>query len=74
MSKKTLNEYQKLMDQKFNLEDNMKIIFQEQRKLKNKVIELGLERGDKQRQLSLVEDQIRVFFERKILKFEEEKE
>ncbi len=66
-----LNEYQKLMEQQFNLEDKIKGLGHEQWKLKNKVIELGLKKGENQRQLSLVKDQVRVFFGRKILKFEE---
>ena len=64
-------EHQKLMEQKWNLEDKVKELGHEQWKLKNKVIELGLKKGENQRQLGLIEDQLRVFFNRKIINLEE---
>ena len=64
-------EHQKLMEQKWNLEDKVKELGHEQWKLKNKVIELGLKKGENKRQLALIEDQLRVFFNRKIINLEE---
>ncbi len=57
MSKKTFNEYSKLMRQKFDLEDKMAKIFNERWKLNNENIQCS-------KQLRLVEDQIRLMFSR----------
>ena len=65
MAKKDFNEYQKLMEQKFNWEDRKVNIFQEIRKLKNEDLHCS-------QQLRIVEDQLRLFFNRKRLEKEEE--
>ena len=66
-SKKDFNEYQKLMKDKFDLEDKIKTIGHDRWLKKNQLIQAG-------RQLALVEDQLRLFFDRKRLEFEEEDE
>lgn len=64
-SKKDFNDYQNLMNQKFDWEDRKVKIFQEIRKLKNEDLHCS-------QQLRLVEDQLRLFFKRKRLEIEEE--
>ena len=56
-SKKDFNEYQKLMKNKFDLEDRMAHIGNEKWKLNNENTQCG-------QQLRLVEDQVRQMFNR----------
>ena len=65
MSKKTFNEYSKLMKQKFDIEDRMAKIFNESWKLNNESTQCS-------KQLRLVEDQIRLMFDRIRIEKEEE--
>jgi hypothetical protein len=66
-NKKEFNEYQNLMKQKFDLEDKMKTIGHDIWLKKNENIQAG-------KQLALVEDQLRLFFDRKRLEFDEEED
>ena len=66
-SKKDFNEYENLMKQKFDWEDKKVKIFQEITKLKNENLHCG-------QQLRLVEDQLRLFFNRARLEIKEEEE
>ena len=65
MSKKDFNEYNSLMKQKFDLEDRQARIFNERWKLNNENTQCG-------QQLRLVEDQIRLMFNRMRIEKKEE--
>ena len=64
-SKKDFNEYSSLMKQKFDIEDRMAKIGNEKWKLNNENVRCG-------QQLKLVEDQIRLMFNRMRVENEEE--
>ena len=64
-TRKNFNEYQKLMRQKFDLEDRKANIYNEKWKLTN-------ENAQCSKQLMLVEDQIRLMFNRMRIEKEEE--
>lgn len=66
-SKKDFNEYQNLMNQKFDWEDKKVKIFQKIIKLKNEDLHCS-------QQLRLIEDQLRLFFNRKRIEIKEEEE
>ena len=59
------NQYEKLMKQKYDLEDRMDKIYNEKWKLNNENTKCG-------QQLRLVEDQIRLMFHRMRVKLKEE--
>jgi len=64
-SKKDFNEYQRITKQKFDLEDKITTIRHNVWEEKNEVLQTL-------RQLRLVEDQLRLFFNRQRLEFKEE--
>ena len=66
-TKKGFDEYQALMKQKFDWEDKKVKVFQDIRKLKNEDLHCS-------QQLRLVEDQLRLFFNRKRIEIQEKEE
>ena len=64
-SKKDFNEYEVLMKQKFDLEDRQAHIFNEKWKLNNENTRCG-------QQLAIVEDQIRIMFDRMRIELKKE--
>ena len=66
-SKKDFDEYQRITKQKFDLEDKITTIRHNVWEERNEVLQTL-------RQLRLVEDQLRIFFNRERLEFKEDKE
>ncbi len=64
MGKKDFKHHQNLMQQKWDAEDNIK-------KNNHKIWELKNDNLKQAHKLSMVEDQLRVFFDRLILNFDE---
>ncbi len=67
MKKEKFKEYQRLMNQKYDLEDRMAKIYNEKFELNNKNIKCG-------QQLKIVEDQIRLMFHRIRIELKKDKE